>query len=455
MTAGPLDFDALPHIAQETIRQALTAGATDAECTMSEGSEFSANVRMGELETLKEAGSRGAGLRVLIGRRMGSSYTSDLSPEGIRHMVRSAVDLASLTTEDPHAGLPDADELGSIGGDLGLFSADVAELAAEHKIETARRAEAAALSFDPRITNSEGGSFDSNTGGRVFANSRGFVGSYRSTYCSVSAVPVATLNGAMERDYWHTIARDFAGLEDPETVGRIAAQRTLRRLGAVKVETQRVPVIFEPRTARTLLGNLFEAVEGRSIYREASFLAGKLGEKIADERITLIDDGTIPRLFGSQPFDDEGVPTRRTPVIERGVLKNYLLNTYTARKLGMKTTGNASRGITGNAGIGHGNFFLEAGDKSPDQILRGVKNGFLVTELIGSGVNTVTGDYSRGAVGMWIRDGEMAFPVSEVTIASTLQEMLNGLAEIGNDLEFRGSVSAPTVMIGEMTVAGR
>ncbi|HZL56441.1 MAG TPA: metallopeptidase TldD-related protein, partial [Bryobacteraceae bacterium] len=336
-----------------------------------------------------------------------------------------------------------------------LFSADVAELAAERKIETARRAEAAALSFDPRITNSEGGSFDSNTGGRVFANSRGFVGSYRSTYCSVSAVPVATLNGAMERDYWHTIARDFAGLEDPETVGRIAAQRTLRRLGAVKVETQRVPVIFEPRTARTLLGNLFEAVEGRSIYREASFLAGKLGEKIADERITLIDDGTIPRLFGSQPFDDEGVPTRRTPVIERGVLKNYLLNTYTARKLGMKTTGNASRGITGNAGIGHGNFFLEAGDKSPDRILRGVKNGFLVTELIGSGVNTVTGDYSRGAVGMWIRDGELAFPVSEVTIASTLQEMLNGLAEIGNDLEFRGSVSAPTVMIGEMTVAGR
>jgi PmbA protein len=259
----------------------------------------------------------------------------------------------------------------------------------------------------------------------------------------------------MERDYWFTIARNYKGLEDPDTVGRKAAQRALRRLGAVKVETQRVPVIFEPRTARSLLGNIFEAVEGRSIYRKASFLAGKLGEKIADERITLIDDGTIPGLFGSSPFDDEGVPTRRTPVIEKGVLKNYLLNAYTARKLDMKTTGNASRGITGNAGIGHGNFFIEAGTRTPDEMIRGIKNGFLVTELIGSGVNIVTGDYSRGAVGLWIRDGELAFPVSEVTVAGTLQEMLNGIGEIGNDLEFLSSVSAPTIMIGEMTVGGR
>lgn len=450
-----MTFVDLPEIAQNTIRQALALGATDAECTMSEGAEFSVNVRMGEVETLKEAGSRGAGLRVLIGKRMGSSYTSDLTPEGIKLMVKSAVDLAGFTTEDPHAGLPDADELGSLNTDLGLFSKDVAGLAADRKIDAAKRAEAAALSYDPLITNSEGGSFDSNVGGRVFANSRGFAGSYRSSYCSISAVPVAMKDGAMERDYWFTSARDFSGLDEPESVGRIAAARALRRLGAVKVETQKVPVIFEPRTARSLLGNLFEAVEGRSIYRHASFLAGKLGEKIADSRITLIDDGTIPGLFGSQPFDDEGVPTRRTPVIEGGVLKNYLLNTYTARKLGMKTTGNASRGITGNAGIGHGNFYLEAGDKSPGDILKGVRNGFFVTELIGSGVNIVTGDYSRGAVGLWIRDGELAFPVSEVTIASTLQEMLNGIAEMGNDLEFRGSVTAPTIMIGEMTVAGR
>ena len=210
-------------------------------------------------------------------------------------------------------------------------------------------------------------SFDSNIGGRVFANSRGFTGAYRSTYCSISAVPVATLNGNMERDYWFTVARDFSGLESPELVGRTAAERVIRRLGAVKVETQKVPIVFEPRVARSLLGNLFDAVQGMAIYRHASFLAGKLGEKIASDKITLIDDGTIPGLFGSQPFDDEGVPSRRTPVIEKGVLKNYMLNTYTARKLGMKTTGNASRGITGNAGIGHGNFFLEAGEKSPSK----------------------------------------------------------------------------------------
>ncbi len=445
----------LTEIARDTIQQALAAGATDAECTLSEGSEFSANVRMGELETLKEAGSRGAGLRVLIGRRTGSSYTSDLTPEGVRQMVAAAVELAALTTEDPHADLPDASELGSIPGDLRLFSEDVAKLPATQKIDAAKRAEAAALAFDPRITNSEGGSFESSTSARIFANSRGFSGAYAATWCSLTAVPVASQGETMERDYWHSLARDFAGLEAAESVGRRAAERAVRRLGAVKVETTKVPVVFEPRIARTLLGNLFAAVEGKSIYREASFLAGKLGQKIADERFTLIDDGTLPGLFGSQPFDDEGVPTRRTPVIEKGVLKNYLLNTYTARKLGMKTTGNASRGITGNAGIGHGNFYLEPGTKSPEQIIAGIKDGFYVTELIGSGVNTVTGDYSRGAAGVWIRNGELAFPVSEVTIASTLQEMLNGLGEIGNDLEFRGSTSAPTIMIGEMTIAGR
>jgi PmbA protein len=453
--SGLPDSDALPEVARDVVRQAVAAGASDAECTIAEGDEFSANVRMGELETLKDAGSRGAGLRVLIGKRMGASYTSDLTPEGIRQMVRSAIDLAALTTEDPHAGLPDPEEFGSIATDLQLFSNETANLPTEERIEMAKRAEAAALAVDPRITNSEGASFDLSVGGRIFANSRGFLGAYRTSYCSVSAVPVATQNGSMERDYWYTTARNYRGLEDPETVGRKAAARALRRLGAVKVDTQRVPVIFEPRTARTLLGNIFEAVDGRAVYRRASFLAGKLGEKIADQRITLVDDGTIPGLFGSSPFDDEGVPTRRTPVIERGVLKSYLLNTYTGRKLDLKTTGNAARGITGNAGIGHGNFFIEAGTRTQEEIIRGVKNGFFVTELIGSGVNIVTGDYSRGAVGIWIREGELAFPVSEVTIAGTLQEMLNGIAEIGSDLEFLSSVSAPTIMLGEMTVAGR
>src|SRR5579859_930167 len=219
------------------------------------------------------------------------------------------------------------------------------------------------------------------------------------------------------------MARGFKGLEAPEDVGRIAAQRALRRLNAVKVETQKVPVVFEPRTARSLLDNLFDAVHGMMIYRHESFLAGKLGEQVAAEGVTVIDDGTIPGLFGSSPFDDEGVPSRRTTVIERGVLKNYLLNSYAARKLGMKTTGNASRGITGNAGIGHGNFFLEKGVQTPEQMIAGITDGFYVTELIGMGVNIVTGDYSRGAAGIWIRNGELTFAVSEVTIAGKLQDM--------------------------------
>ena len=449
-----MTFDDHQDLARDVVRRALDAGASGAECTMAGGTEFSARVRMGELERLQQATSRAVGLRVVAGRRMGSSYTSDLTPDGISRLVRSAVDLAEFTSEDPHAGLPDAEDMARPVGDMGLFSDAVAALPAETKIDFARRAEAAALAQDPRISNSEGGSFDSNLGWRVFANSYGFSGAYRSSYCSLTAIPVAVWDGGMERDFWSSLARDFKGLEDPETVGRRAAERTLRRLGAVKVETRRVPVVFEQRVARSLLSHIFEAVDGRAIYRDSSFLAGKLGEKIAAEGVTVIDDGTLPGMFGSQPFDDEGVATRRTPVIERGVLKNYLLNSYAARKLGMRTTGNASRGIAGNAGIGHGNFYAEPGVRSGAEMIRGIRNGFFVTELIGSGVNTVTGDYSRGAAGIWIRDGELAFAVSEVTIAGTLQEIL-AAAEIGNDPEIRGSIWSPTVMIGEMTVAGR
>jgi PmbA protein len=437
------------------VERALAAGATDAECTIAEGDEFSANVRMREIESLKEAGSRAAGLRILIGRKTGSSYTSDFSPEGIALLLKSAIELAEVTTEDPHAGLPDPDELGSVEGDLRLYSPDVETLETPVRIETARRAEAAALEADPRIVNSEGASFDSHVGRRIFANSRGFSGEYRTSYCSVAVAPVAKDGDCMERDHWYTLARGFSGLESPESVGRTAAQRALRRLHPVKVETQRVPVVFESAVARSLLDSLFEAVHGMSIYRHESFLAGKLGEKVASDSLTVVDDGTLPGLFGAQPFDDEGVPSRRTVVIDRGVFKSYLLNTYAARKLGMKTTGNASRGLTGNAGIGHGNFFVEAGVQTPERILAGVSNGFYVTDLMGFGVNVVTGDYSRGAAGLWIRGGELAFPVSEVTIAGNLKDMLLGLEAIGSDLEFRGATAAPTLKIGEMTVGGK
>ena len=445
----------LSELAASTVKLALERGAADAECTIAEGSEFSVNVRMQEVESLKQSGSRGAGLRILIGKQTGSAHTSDLSPDGIRQMVDSAIELASITGEDPHAGLPDDGELGAIPGDLQLYCPDVEKLETSFKIEQAKATEAAALAADPRISNSEGGSFASRLRRHVFANSRGFAGEYRTSYCSLSASPVAREGNSMERDYWMSLARSFAGLEPAGEIGRIAAERTLRRLGARKVETQRVPVIFEPRTARTLLQNIFEAVNGDSIYRNASFLAGKLNQQVASPNLTVIDDGTIPGLFGSSPFDDEGVPTRRTPVIERGVLKNYLLNSYTARKLGMRTTGNASRGLAGNAGIGHGNLFIEPGTRTPAEIIASISNGFYVTELIGSGVNIVTGDYSRGAAGLWIHNGELTFAVSEVTIAGNLNNMLMGMETIGSDLEFRGSTAAPTLLIPEMTVGGR
>jgi len=451
----PSGDNQLGEMAQDIVRRALAAGAGDAECTIEEGDEFSANVRMRELENLKEAGSRAAGLRILIGKRTGSSYTSDLSAEGLERLVKSAIELAEVTTDDPHADLPEQEELGALTGGLDLYSADVDGLETDARIALARRAEEAALDADPRITNSEGASFDSYAGRHIFANSRGFEGEYRTSSCSLAAVPVARDGESMERDFWHHSARSLALLEPPEQIGRTAAARALRRLNPVKVATQKVPVVFEPRTAASLVENMFEAVHGMMIYRHESFLAGKLGERVASEKLTLIDDATIPGLFGTSPFDDEGVASRRTVVLERGVLKSYLLNTYAARKLGMKTTGNASRGLAGNAGIGHGNFFVENGVETPERIIAGIADGFYVTELIGMGVNIVTGDYSRGAAGLWIRNGELAFAVSEVTIAGKLQDMLLGVEEVGNDLEFRGSVAAPTLKIGEMTVGGK
>jgi PmbA protein len=445
----------LLDLAQEIVGLALKAGANGAEAIISEGEEFSAAVRMRSIESLKEAGSRGGGLRVLIGRHTGASYSSDLSPEGIRRMVDSAISLGRITTEDPHAGLPEEFELGTAGADLKLYCDDVAELQAARKIELALETEAAALDFDPRIANSEGASFGSRLGHRAFANSLGFAGEYRTSSCSLRATPVARQGDHMERDYWYSAARSAAALESPSHIGRTAARRALRRLGATKVATRKAPVLFEPRVARSLVDNIFDAVHGEAIYRKASFLAGKLGEKVASEAVTVIDDAILPGLFGSSPFDDEGVPSRRTTVIEKGVLQSYLLNTYTARKLAMKTTGNASRGLTGNAGIGHGNLYMEKGEKTPEELIASVSDGFYVTELLGFGVNIVTGDYSRGASGIWIRNGELAFPVSGVTIAGNLAEMLMGIEAAGSDLEFRGATAAPTILVREMTVGGK
>ena len=445
----------LKEIASDVVSRALTAGATAADVIARDGNEFSTLVRLGEVETLKESGARALGLRVFVGKRTAATYTSDCTHDGIARLVSSAIELARATSEDPDAGLPDAALLGSLNQDLDLYYEDVYSLSTADRIDHARRAEAAAMSADPRITNSEGGSFDAATGYKVLANSLGFVGEYRRSYCSVSAVPIAQSDGgAMQRDYWYSASRTLKKLESPEAVGRTAAKRTVRRLGARKVATQKVPIVFDPLVARALIDHIFDAVNGDAIYRHASYLAGKLGEQIAGENITIIDDGTMIGGFGSSPFDGEGVPTRRTVVVERGILKSYLLNTYTARKLRLATTGNASRGLTGNPGIGSGNFYLEAGEKTPQTIIGNIRNGLYVTEFLGFGVNLVTGDFSRGASGIWIENGELTYPVEEITVAGNLKEMFRNVSAIGSDLEFRSSIAAPTMRIDGMTVAG-
>jgi PmbA protein len=447
-------------LAADVVAQAMKAGASDAEAVVREGDEFSVNVRMGQVETLKESGSRGLGLRVFQGTRSASASTSDLTPEGIRQLVDGAMALAKVTEEDPFTGLPETGEFGSRPEDLHLFHEDVYSLPGAERIEWARRAEAAALAADPRITNSDGGSFEAATGRKVLANSRGFVGGYRTSYAGVSAAPLAQdVNGTMQRDGWWSSARRLADLDSPEAIGKEAARRTLRRLGARRVPTQRVPIVFAPEVARSLIGSIFEAASGDSIWRSASFLAGRLGEQIATSNLTIVDDNTmlLPSGmggYGSSPFDGEGLPSQRTVVVESGVLRNYLLNTYTARKLKMKSTHNASRGLAGTPGIGCGNLYLEPGTQTPDQIIGDVSAGLYVTSLMGFGVNVVTGDYSRGATGLWIENGQLTHAVEEVTIAGNLAEMLLNVTAIGNDLEFRSAVASPTLRIDGMTIAG-
>jgi PmbA protein len=450
----------LESLVADVVARAVATGASDAEAIAREGDEFSVNVRMGEVETLKESGSRGLGLRVFIGKRSASASTSNLTAEGIGQLVSGALALARMTEEDPLSGLPDMGEFGAVTDDLHLFYDNVYSLTGEQRIEIARRAEAAALSADARIQNSDGGSFDAATGRKAFANSRGFVGSYRSSFASISAAPLAVeADGKMQRDGWWSSARSLVNLDSPEAVGQEAARRALRRLGARRVTTKRVPLVFAPEVARSLVGSVFEAAAGDAIWRGASFLAGKLGETIAASALTLVDDNTLilpngTGGFGTTPFDDEGLPSRRTIVVENGVLRSYLLNTYSARKLGLKSTHNAARGLAGAPGIGCGNLFVAPGTLSQQEIVAGVAAGLYVTSLMGFGVNLVTGDYSRGATGLWIENGQLTHAVEEITIAGNLAEMLCNITAIGSDLVFRGSIAAPTLRIDGMTVAG-
>jgi PmbA protein len=442
------------ELLSDIVNQAVKRGATEAEAVGVESTEFHVEVRLGEVEKLQEAASRGIGLRVLHQGRQASSSSSDTSPQAIDELISSAIEMAKMTSVDEAAALPLRDELAPEVADLGLLDPGVGELTTERKIEMARSAEEAARGADPRIANSEGSACSTAVNNSILVTSAGFVGEYGSTTCALTVAPIAKEGGQMQVAVWGDRQCALASLDSPEVLGLEAARRALRKLNARKVTTQEAPVVFESSAAEELLGDFFVAVDGYSIFRRASFLVGRLGETIAAPGLTIIDDGRMRCRVGSRPFDGEGLATRRTVVVEDGVLKNYLLNTYTARKLGLRSTANATRALTGAPAVGFGNFFIAPGVYQADEIIASVKNGFYVTEMIGFGFNTVTGDFSRGASGWWIENGKLAFPVEEVTIAGNFRDMLRGIEMIGDDLRFRGRLAAPTIKIDRMMVSG-
>jgi PmbA protein len=446
--------DGYSQLALDLLVKAKRGGATEADIIIADGETFSVQVRLGAVDRLTKAREKHLGLRVFVGKRSASTSTSNFSADSLDQLVAETCTLAKAVVEDQVSGLPTADQMAGERPELDLY--DPTRLNTEQQIELAKRVEAAAMSTDERVTNSEGGDFDSSSGRVVLGNSHGFLGEYQSSSFSMSVSPVATdpETGAMQRDSWYSVQRKFAKLDSPEAVGLEAARRTVQKLGARKVATQRLPVIFDSETAGSLMGNLCSAVSGYSLYKGASFLAGQLDKSLAPEYVTVYDDGRVVGGLGSRPFDGEGLPTRRTTVVERGVLKSYLLDTYSGRKLGLPSTGNASRSVGENPSVGPTNFFLVPGTKTAQDIIKTVKQGLYVTDLIGFGINMVTGDYSRGAAGFWIEGGELAYPVEEITIAGNLKEMFAGIEMIGSDLVFRGRIASPTVKIAEMMVAG-
>jgi len=447
--------DHLRQVATDLIALAKARGVTNADVLVAEGDSASVQVRLSAVDRLSKAREKSLGVRVFFGKRSASTSTSDFSQESLEQLVADTCTLAKAVAEDETSGLPDEKELATDHPDLDLF--DPTTLSIDEEISLAKRAESAAMAADSRITNSEGGDCSYGNGSVVLANTQGFLASFCSSRFSLSVTPIAVDSqnvGGMQRDSWYTVKRKYCLLDSPESIGQIAAQRTIRRLGAKKVNTQRVPVIFDPETAESLLGHLANGVSGYSLYKGASFLLDQLGKRIGPEFLNVVDDGRLVGGMGSRPFDGEGLPTRKNIILENGMLSSYLLDTYSGRKLSMPSTGNAARSVGENPSVSSTNFFLQPGTATPDEIIGSVRQGFYVTELIGFGVNMVTGDYSRGASGFWIENGELVYPVEEVTIAGNLKQIFEQIEVVGNDLEFRGRMASPTIKIAEMTVAG-
>ncbi|HKJ07754.1 MAG TPA: metalloprotease PmbA [Gammaproteobacteria bacterium] len=437
------DQQVLAELVGQILDEASGQGASAAEAGVSMEAGLSATVRLGEVETLEYHRDRGLGVTVYFGQRKGSASTSDLDPKAVRETVRAACDIARYTSEDSCAGLADAALLATDIPDLDLYHPW--SLDAESAIELARECEDTARSFDNRIDNSEGASVSSHQGLRMYGNSLGFVGGYPSTRHSLSCAVLARLEDQMQRDYWYTVSRVPDDLEPAAEVGRKAAERTVRRLGGRRLSTRQVPVVFAAELASSLFGHLVGAVRGASLYRRSSFLLDHLGKEVFRPFVRVDEQPHRKRALGSAPFDNEGVATRDRDLIRDGVLQGYVLDSYSARKLGMQTTGNAG---------GVHNLTVEPGSHDLAGLLRQMGTGLLVTELMGQGINMVTGDYSRGAAGFWVEGGEIQYPVEEITVAGNLKDMFAQLAEVGSDVDRRGNIHTGSVLLESMTVAG-
>lgn len=440
--------------AKHLLKTAKAQGATEGDVLVVEGDSFSAQVRLDEVEKISSARGKSLGLRLFFGKRSAITSTSDLSQASLDQLVSDTCELAQIAEEDALSGLPAAEDYATTFPELDLVDAEIDRMSIDEKIEIAKKTERAALAKDPRLDNSEGADFSHSYNEMLYVASNGFAGCNRGSWVSLSVSPIARENGGMQRDYWYSSKRKLRDLESAEFIGQKAAKRTLRRLGARKVATQTAPVVFEPEIAASLLGHIASALSGYALYKKASFLTDRLGQQVTSEIVSIVDDPTLPRGLGSRPFDGEGLPSYKKEIVEKGVLKSYLLDTYSGKKLGMPSTGHAVRGTGGGPGVGVSNFLMAPGQLTQEEIIASVQSGLLVTELIGFGVNLITGDYSRGAAGIWIENGELAYPVEELTIAGNLKDMFKEIELLGNDVDLTRKVAAPTLKISKMMIAG-
>ena len=446
----------LRQVAEQVVKLAIRAGADDAEVQVSDGNELTAKVRLGQPELVQEAGSRGLGLRVFRDLRQSVTFTSDLRPHALERFAADSVALARLSEPDELHRLPDPNELAHEPPDLDLYDPDSERLDAAEALARAVAGENAARAYDPRVTNSDGATYSRVLGAMAFANSAGFLGGFLGSYSSLTVEPVCDDEGGKKRNgYWWTAGRFLSGLDDPAAVGREAARRTVAQLGSRKVDTCEVPVVFDPEAGRAIVGMVFSVANGSAFYRKSSYLIGREGEPAASELVTIEDDPHIPRGPGSRPFDGDGLPTRKNLVIDAGHLRTVLCDVYSARKLGRASTGSAGRGTGSTPGPTASNFIMRAGTSTRDQVLAKTERGLYVTSMMGFGFNPVTGDFSRGAAGFWIENGELTFPVSEITISANFDDLLKRIDLVADDLVLRTSTACPTFRVAHMTIAGR